>query len=80
MSVKISKTQKEFLLVAAQRKDRCFATSRSLASTGGSAAISDLIARGLVIETTAKGDALVWRRDEEQRAVVGPHWVIRFEC
>ena len=34
MLVKVSKIQKELLLVAAQRKDRCIATSRSVTSTG----------------------------------------------
>jgi DNA-binding MarR family transcriptional regulator len=71
MMVNVSKIQKELLLVAAQRKDRCIATSRSLASTGVSAAISDLIARGLIIEAVAKNDALVWRRDDNEGAAYG---------
>lgn len=71
MLLKVSKIQKELLLAAAQRKDRCIATSRSLASTGVSAAISDLIARGLIIEAVAKNDALVWRRDDNEGAAYG---------
>jgi hypothetical protein len=71
MLVKVSKIQKELLLVAAQRKDRCIATSRSIASTGVSAAISDLIARGLIVEVVVKNDALVWRRDGDQGAAYG---------
>jgi hypothetical protein len=71
MMVKVGKIQKELLLVAAQRKDRCIATSRSLAATGVSATISDLIARGLIVEAVAKNDALVWRRDGDQGAAYG---------
>ena len=71
MLVKVSRIQKELLLFAAQRKDRCIATSRSIASTGVSAAIADLIARGLIVEAVAKNGALVWRRDGDQGAAYG---------
>ena len=71
MLLKVSKIQKELLLVAAQRKDRCIATPRTLASPGVSAAISDLIARGLIVEAVATNDALVWRRDDNQGAAYG---------
>lgn len=71
MLVKVSKIQKKFLLVAAQRKDRCIATSRSLASSPVSAAITDLIAQGLIVEAVAKNDALVWRRDRDEGAALG---------
>jgi len=71
MLLKVSKIQKELLLVAAQRKDRCIATPRTLASPGVSAAISDLIARGFIAEVAAKNNAFVWRRDDNQGTAYG---------
>ena len=65
MSIKLNDTQLVLLSAAAQRKDRCLTLPGGARLAPARKAVNKLLDAGFVREVRARGDAPVWRRDEE---------------
>jgi hypothetical protein len=65
MSIKLNDTQLMLLSSAAQRKDRCLTLPSVARLVPARKAVNKLLDAGFVREIRARGDAPVWRRDEE---------------
>jgi Protein of unknown function (DUF3489) len=65
MSVKHTDSQNAMLRAASLRDDRCLVLPPTLKAGAAQKVADKLIAEGLVKEIKAKGEAPVWRRDQE---------------
>jgi len=65
MAVKLTDTQRALLGAAAQREDHCFSLPEGRRLAAARQAASQLLAAGLAREVRARGEAPVWRREEE---------------
>ena len=65
MSVKLTETQTALLSAASQREDRHLTPPTGGRLAQARKAAARLLEAGLIREVKAKGDAPVWRRDEE---------------